>query len=246
MDILKTLKTVGLNEKEALVYKAILENGPSSPQEISRLSGLKRPTTYVILSELVYKGISFLIPYSQKKIYRVISPEELLKKVEEKIKIVREQLPELQALQKSETEEKPYVLFFDGVDGIKQIMDYKLEEVKNGEILHFMSTTSKKVIDLFEGFAEYNEELLGKNISVRGISPNDPILKMYRKEDEEYNRQVKELNLQEYKSNVSIEIGKTWVKMADFYNLQGIVIQNKTIAESLKQIFEMTWKRLEK
>lgn len=198
------------------------------------------------MNELVYKGVAFLIPYSEKKIYRIVSPEELLKNVEEKVKIAREKLPELQALQKNETEEKPYVLFFDGVDGIKQIMDYKLEEVKNDEILHFMSTTSKKVIDLFEGFAEYNEELMSKNISVRGISPNDPILKIYRKEDGEYNRQVKELNLQEYKSNVSIEIGKTWVKIADFYNLQGIVIQNKTIAESLKQIFEMTWKRLKK
>ncbi len=246
MDTLKILKTVGLNQKEALVYKAILENGPSSPQEVSHLSGLKRPTTYVILNKLVYQSIVFLIPYSEKKIYRIISPKELLDRMECKIEIVKEKIPELQALQKNETGEKPYVLLFDGVEGVKQIMNYKLEEMENNEILHFMSTASKKVINLFEGFTEYNSRLKKKNISVRGISPSNSILKIYRNEDQKFNRQIKELNLKEYKSNVSIEIGKTWVKITDLYNLQGIVIQNKIITQSLKQIFEIIWKRLEK
>lgn len=245
MDTLNTIKSLGLSDKEARVYIMILEHGPSSPQEISHISGLKRPTVYVILGELMKQGIASFIPYSKKKMYRVISPDELFEKVENKIKAVKEKLPEIKSLQKSELE-KPYTLFFDGVEGIKQIMDYKLEEIQNDEVLHFMSTTSKKTIDLFEGFKEYNKELRDKNISVRGITPSDPILKTYRKEDKEFGRQVKEVNLQEYKSNVSIEMGKTWVKIVDLYNLQGIIIQNETITKALKQIFEMVYSRLEK
>jgi len=245
MDTLSIIKLLGLSDKEARVYVAILEQGPSSPQEISHISGLKRPTVYVILGELMERGIVSFIPYSKKKMYRVISPDELFQNVENKIKIVKEKLPEIKSLQKSDSE-KPYTLFFDGVEGIKQIMSYKLEEMQNDELLHFMSITSKKTIDLFEGFREYNRELRNKKISMRGITPSDSLLKTYRKEDKEFGREVKEVDLHEYKSNVSIEMGKTWVKIVDLYNLQGIIIQNETITRSLKQIFEMIWKRLEK
>ena len=245
MDTLDTIKSLGLSDKEARVYVMILEHGPSSPQEISNTSGLKRPTVYVILGELMNRGIASFIPYSKKKMYRVISPDELFQNVENKIKSAKERLPEIKSLQKSDSE-KPYTLFFDGVEGIKQIMSYKLEEMQNDELLHFMSTTSKKTIDLFGGFREYNKELKNKKISMRGITPSDSSLKTYRKEDKEFGREVKEVDLQEYKSNVSIEMGKTWVKIVDLYNLQGIIIQNETITRSLKQIFEMVYSRLEK
>jgi len=51
------LKRIGLNEKEAKVYLTLLEVNESLPSSISRQSGVKRPTTYVILGQLQKKGL---------------------------------------------------------------------------------------------------------------------------------------------------------------------------------------------
>ncbi len=57
MDELKILLTnYGLHEKEIAVYLAIFERGRLSPARIAALTGIKRPTVYVIGQELEKKG----------------------------------------------------------------------------------------------------------------------------------------------------------------------------------------------
>ena len=50
------LKNLGLNDKEANIYLALLQLGKSTATKIAKKSGLKRPTTYVIIEQLIDKG----------------------------------------------------------------------------------------------------------------------------------------------------------------------------------------------
>ena len=55
MDLVKALKNIGLNEKEARIYISLLQIGKTTAYQVSRHSGLKKPTVYVILEELIDK-----------------------------------------------------------------------------------------------------------------------------------------------------------------------------------------------
>ena len=53
MELYQQLKQLGLEEKQAKIYLASLELGPDTAQNIAYKASLKRPTTYVILEELI-------------------------------------------------------------------------------------------------------------------------------------------------------------------------------------------------
>lgn len=246
MDINQSLATLGLDDKEIRVYKALLEHGITNPAKIADSSGVKRSTTYVVLDGLEEKGFVFEVPKEDKKRYRPRPPETIFEKEEERLKEAKEALPELQALKK-EGDSKPHVLFFEEEDGIREVFDYKLEEMAGKELPNFMCTMDQETVDKFDNFMAYNKKLKELDISERGISPIDPSLpaiEEHREMDEEFGREVIELPLEKFNSEVSMEIGDGWVKIYDFDNLQALVIENDAITDSWRQIFELLWENL--
>ena len=77
MELIKSLKNLGLNEKEARVYVALLQLGKATAYSVAKHSGLKKPTTYVILDDLIDKGIVSKVPRAKIMQYTAISPEDL-------------------------------------------------------------------------------------------------------------------------------------------------------------------------
>ena len=53
----RKLEEIGLSEKEANVYLAILKVGRGTAYKIARLAGVKTPTTYLMLDDLLKKGL---------------------------------------------------------------------------------------------------------------------------------------------------------------------------------------------
>ena len=66
METQTQLKKLGLTEKEAKLYINALELGSFSVMGIAHKSGIKRPTCYLILDELVKKGLVSIIPQRQE------------------------------------------------------------------------------------------------------------------------------------------------------------------------------------
>lgn len=238
----EALQNIGLNEKQALVYTSLLQLGNGTAYKIAKKSGLKRPTVYVVLEELRQKELVLKIPYPKKQIYSAKSPEDLIADSEDKLRKVKSVLPELLALFKGEEKpKKPSVMYFEGLNGIKELLNFGLGKVENGEIVGFNAHTegvSKEVENIFD---EYNRKLKNKNVKVRGIVPDHPSLKGYREKDREFNRNIKIVPFEKYSSDVSIDIGPDFVRILMFKDLQGVIIENKNLAMALKQIFEMQW-----
>ena len=240
MEIIEALQNLNLSEKEAKVYMALLGLGEATAYAIAHKSGLKKPTTYVVIDELIKKGLATKVPRVKKSIYTAKSPEDLLAEAENRLRIVKEKLPEMQALVKGQ-KKKPRVYFFEGLQGSKQAMQYGLKRMKGQEMVAFWATARKETIEQFDYFKDFNDTLKSLNISLRGVAPSDPVLKEFRKADKEYKRNVKTISTKEYNPTVSIELGDSFVKIQDFDNLQNIIIENENITNSLKQIFEMVW-----
>ena len=55
MEIQDVLKSIGLDDKEARVYMALLELGTATVHPIANKAEIKRPTTYLILEQLLKK-----------------------------------------------------------------------------------------------------------------------------------------------------------------------------------------------
>ncbi len=120
----KYLKDIGLSDKEAAIYLALLSFDKALIPEISEKANVKRPTTYVVLDTLAKKGLVSESTIGKKTFYIAEPPEKLKLFVERQIHRLEESekgleivIPQLKGLQREEGE-KPAVQFFDGKEGI--------------------------------------------------------------------------------------------------------------------------------
>lgn len=124
------LRHFGLSAKESEVYFAALRFGTCSITQLSRHSGLKRPTVYLIIDDLLKKDLLLSIPSGRKIFYKVQSPEKLVEILEYRKRSVEQVLPELQNLYQAAAKE-PKVLFYEGKDQLKRVYEkiFKSKEI---------------------------------------------------------------------------------------------------------------------
>lgn len=242
MKLTEALQTIGLSDKQAAVYMALLQLGRGSAYSVALKSGLKKPTTYVILDELIEKGLVSRVPRVRKQLYVAHSPQEAFGIAEEKLHMAKEKLPELLALTKGE-ETKVNTLYFEGVEGIKQLLEYRAKEMKGKELMGFYATdlnADKELVRYFKEEWPKITQTLGKQ---RYIAPEHPSLADYRGKDAAYGREVKTVPYQQYSSEVAIDVLGDIVRIQDYKNLQGVAIENADVAKTVRQIFEMVWSK---
>lgn len=138
MELQSVLQYLGLSEKQAKVYLALLQIGTVSVSAISKKAGTKRPTTYLILEELRMKGLLTLLPKKEKALYTAKSPRQLLDEQRAKEEVIEQNIPELMAIYNSK-KEKPRVVYYEGEDAIVKLYD---EIFQYKEILFYGSITS--------------------------------------------------------------------------------------------------------
>lgn len=242
MQILNELQNLGLTDKEAKVYVALLRLGNASAYAIAEESGLKRPTTYVVLDELRKKGLVNKVPRAKKQIFIPRSPEEYFASLEERLLGAKRILPQLMAFAAGK-KPKPKTLFFEGLKKIKDIYSWQIKQIKGGEISGFYAHAGEETPELKNFFWDLAEEFRRNDIHIRGIVPEHENLKSYREVDAQYGREFKILPFEKYSSNISIEITENHVIFFNFHDQQITLIENKDIAKTMKQIFELVWEK---
>ncbi len=126
------LKEAGFSEKEARVYLALMEMGPSSVTQVARKADINRTTGYDILEGLVSKKLVRSAEKKGKMIYVAENPENIQKLLEEESKRLNlmsdkigQIMPELKSMY-TEIEKKPIVKFYEGLDGLKALYEDSL------------------------------------------------------------------------------------------------------------------------
>ena len=249
MNLNLAIQNLGLNEKEAKVYLALLQLGTTTAYNVSIKSGVKKPTTYVILDNLVEKGFANKIPRSKKQLFVAEAPQKCIEEVRDKLEFTEDALPELLAIKK-ESDQKVNVSYYEGFRGVKEMYEKMLKNVKeeNGkkEIVGFFGHSDGSPQELIEYWEELNKERVKRNINGRGITPSHLDNRKYLENQKKLLFNLVGVSLEKYDSKVSIEIYNNFVQIVSFRKLQGVLIDNLDVAVALKQIFEMVWEGLEK
>jgi len=243
MRITEALENLGLSEKEAQVYLALLKLGRASAAGVALEAKLKRPTTYVIVGELMKKGLVLKTPRARKQLFTAKSPEEFFAEAREKLLLAESVLPQIIAI--SEKPDKKFkVLYYEGISGLLEMYQLCNRQINGKELLGFFARIvpgpggrelEEKVFDVM------NEERRKLGIKTRGLSVDDPSLQHYKEHATELGYQLKWLDPRDYLSDTSIEIGGDFVQISSHRYLQGVHIENPDIANTMRQIFEMVW-----
>ena len=130
MDITQ-LEKIGLKEKEAKVYIALLKKGSSLANSLSKDTEILRSSIYDYLDVLVDKGFVSYSIQSGKKYFTAVDPKKILDNFEEQRKkeeiALKEIVPELTKLQNI-TKKKANVEIFEGKEGMKTVLSRILKD----------------------------------------------------------------------------------------------------------------------
>ncbi len=241
MNIPDTLKGLGLNEKEAAVYTAALELGTASASAIAKKAGIQRTHFYDLAEKLTDAGL-LQVSKGKKRSFSPASPDVLVELQEERLQKLKEVLPEFKAIYNTSAQ-KPRISFYEGKAGLDQINDDTLR-YKN-EILAF--TTPRFISSRTRSTgSEYIKKRVALGIRARVIGENAAEILEHQKNDRNELRETRILSTDVYKSNVEIGIYGNKVYIIDYKEQFGFIIEGVEIANVMKMIFEMVWKRWER
>ena len=231
----------GLSENEAKIYLAALELGPSSIWQIAKKSGVKRPTCYVILEELSFKGFSSSENDGKRVIYAVISPKQLLLKEEYKHNKLRSLAPQLQSIA-SKAKSKPKIRTFEGMAGIAQVYAMAADEPKGSYF--FIIGANMLETAYLEHISDHIIKRNKKNILTRGIFPDNEsnrLMRIERMPIEKHDNRF----LPESKFNPQTQIlifGNTVAYLAHTETEPFVtIIESASLAHDEKERFELLW-----
>ncbi len=239
-DVLASLGHIGLTDKESKVYLALLKFGEASVGDIAEEAGIKRPTTYLILDELRKKGLVMKIPHAKKSIYQAKTPDELYEQTLSNINQFEKILPKLRSINPSKKNIK--TLYFEGAGGIKDALYYRLDELKNSVNEGFWAkddgTIPKPIMDLFH---KWNTDRKNLNIEIGGITPEHSSTREFIKKYGQPEGLIV-APLEDYDTDVSIEVTSKFIRIIDGHDLKAIIIENDRLSGALKQIFTLAKK----
>ncbi len=243
MDLTKDLEQFGFADNEAVVYANLLQSGPSTVLSIARGTGLKRPTVYLILDELLKKGVVALVPKEKKKLYIALSPAYLVETMERKAEKMRNILPELLMLWKTSSS-KPSVQFFESREGMLNVYREVTKNKNIKEVLTFFSPEAipkdfEQSYDMFlKLFSEH--KVMGRDI----VSTNMFQHYYFKKLSHFPNYQVRFTTPKEKFFNDTIIYGNK-VAIISFKKQFALIIESEDAANSLKSLFELAWQSAE-
>lgn len=241
-NLTEAIENIGLSRKEAQVYLALLRTGQASATLVAKNSGLKRPTTYLILEDLRKKGFVMKMPGDKKQMFIAKSPEEIIGIAKQNVDHAINVLPQLMNMF-SKNDPKVRTIHFEGLHGIREAFWYKFKELKNSEIVAFFGSAEDASADLIRLFHEWNEAVFEAGIKIRSIVPNTKDLKKFRDNDKNYGFQPKIMPASDYTSKTSIEITDKFIRIIMFKEQQAVIIENPVVARAMKEIFEMVWSK---
>ncbi|MFA5935829.1 MAG: helix-turn-helix domain-containing protein [Patescibacteria group bacterium] len=236
----------GFSDKEASVYLAMIELGPSSVQDVAKKAGVNRATTYVMIESLKRRGLMSSVEQGKKILFAAESPEHLLAitraeldRVDERRRGLEALMPQFMALFNA-VEDKPRVRFFEGEEGIVAarevlgelskghdacfvFMHYdaamlKMAEMDEANRLRLLRTTVQKIRMLYSLDEGTALPQLPANIMLRRIPA---LIQSFRGECNIYD---------------------DFVMLADASpRPMAIIIQSKEFATLLRSMFELAW-----
>lgn len=243
--IANALKESGFTDKESVVYTALLSCGTASAYTIAEKAGLKPPTAYLTLQNLIRKGLAYSIPRAKKKLFSARDPREVIVDLEKRTARAKQVLPDMIALIPAEVP-RIKIHYYQGLNGIQESFDYGLKHgLLTKEVVGFYASGEKVPKQYIEMSEKYMRALKNRGVHVRGITPEHASIQEIKKIDDMLGHALRTIPYKDYSAKASIEAEDKIVRIILNQEQRAIVIDNPELAQMVKQIFEMVFARLE-
>lgn len=243
---LDILEKIGLNANESYIYNILLTNGEMSAPDITEKAHLKltRQNTYAVLKSLVKRGLVEEFDKRKKLTYRLEHPQKLLdvldeekKALEENERMVESILPEIIS-DYNLAHNKPGVVYYEGIEGIKKIYEDTLRE-KPEEILVFRSPFEEEKLGQY--IFGYMKRRATLGIKTKIISPTKPS-KETLAEDKTQLKERKYIKKEIFSLYTEIDIYKNKVAFMTFgKKTMGFIVESPEVSGSMATIFNLIW-----
>lgn len=240
----KYLQEIGLNEKEAAIYLALLQVDAASVIDIAKKTDVNRSTVYVVLEDLMKKGLVSDTKSGKKIHYQAESPERLVAFVEGQRMVFEERsrrlpdiIPQIKSVQRA-SGERPMVKYFEGREAA--VENYIL----------FFDTQDKDGVGYFLVNRDLAGEIFSSNEieSIQKIRPGKNIqaktlytsTKMTLPTNE-LSERIK-IDGEKYPLSCDISIYGDKVQIITMgKSISTIFIQSKDVADTLKSLFKLAF-----
>lgn len=244
------LKKLGLKDKEASVYLACLQLGPSPVQPIARKAKVVRATTYVILESLMNMGLVTKYKEGKKTLFTTEPPRQLMRllekqraEVDDKKRELNRLLPQLLVLMKS-SGEHPTVRYFGGTEGLRAIRQEMMMYSQPGDVWYNFTPLDYLDAVLPEDQESYYRQRIAKKIKSRTIfSTKSPSLKKKRLaayEDELIEQRY--ISAELFPSTSGMTVFRDRIAIGSFAGkIGGVIIESEPMADMMRRLFELAW-----
>lgn len=238
MNTNETLVGLGLGDKEIRLYTSLLEVGEATILELSKKSGVKRPTTYLVLQSLEAKGLVIKVVRGKKTFFVPQPPRKLISEAEFRLRELKEAMPQLESLMR-QGKGKPRVMIYEGRGALDRAYDEVF--VIKGEMLYLGN------LKLFEEafprtMRKFQYVTYSPEFSVRGILYETDESRAYvENHDDEYQHtRFVPKEFAPFNMDVGIFGNRTLISSisGDYFT---VGIESEEIADAFRTIFEMMW-----
>ncbi len=232
------LEDIGLTNAEIKVYLALLELGTSSAGPILDKSALQNSVVHMTLHKLIDKGFVTFVKEGKRNHYQAANPRHIIDFINHKKERFEQILPEL-LIKQQEAKQKPEIISFRGIRGIKELLMGLLDA---GGSEHHTFGSSVKSLMLGEAWwISYHKKRAAKDIKAKLLF-NESLAnwsadKKYLKAKIRYTKAGFEPLTETIIRNDKVAI----IIWSD--KPLGVLIHQKEAAQSYDQFFNIMWKQ---
>ena len=243
------LKEIGFSEKQAKVYLACLVLGKDTVFNIAKKAELKRPTVYLILEDLVEKGLIGIEKTPRVTFYTASNPKKLLTDLKNKERELEENLMDLESIYNVHSK-RPRIQTYEGIKSIEslydEITDYanlKAKEILSFGTLAYLGTVHK------ESYKYWLKNIKSKRCHIREILNHDEYNEQYLQTIKKFDNPNHKIKFvpEDFKlfKNDNLIYGNKVALFSSYKDYFVIVIESENMVETFKAFFELAWKSSE-
>lgn len=233
------LITLGFSEKEAAVYLALNQIGPSPASTLAKITNLKRTSMYDILNSLLKKNLIIAFKQGKYTYYTIDDLNKIYYHQKQKMNMATSVIQQLKESKKNH--HNVAINYYLGHEGYTEIYNDILLNMPKETLVWMNVDKFFSKIDS-ESEDKWVKERIRQKSTARLLIQDSPSAREFQKKDKELYRESRIVPHSFY-FNTSCIIYENYVTFFDSTgDMTGIRINNKEFYLMQKQIFEMNWK----
>ncbi len=237
--------SIGLTDKEAIIYDLLLTHGEMGSGIIERESRLKK-NTYSLLRSLQRKQLVSITIKDGKRLYVPSPPDQLLVALRDQKRallhtqtLLETALPELQQAYQDKVG-RPTVRYYSGLNGLRAVFDEVYKEGKE-EVLSCFGNEApdEKLYD--EIINKYLPMRVKNNIFARTLSPDSPRARELKKTEAKDLKEKILIDGKKYPMPAEVDTWDDKIALMSFArkDFSAVLIDHKELATTLQSLMRL-------